>query len=126
MTSGELPGELKQFIAQHIESLAQLEILLYLREHRNREVHPGEIANRLALTSEMTPVILADLARRGFAIKGEAGFRFEPASAEASQLIDVLAHAYRDRRVTVTTEIYSKSLDTMKTFAEAFRIRKEK
>jgi hypothetical protein len=121
----EFPADLKQFIAQHVESLAQLEVLLYLREYVARELHPGEIINRLAITSEMAAAILADLVRRGFAVKLGAKFRYQPASEEIGRMIDLLAETYRDRRLAVTTEIYSRPLDKVKTFADAFRIRKE-
>lgn len=121
----EFPAEVKQFIAQNIESLAQLEVLLYLRQHKDRQIHPGEIASRLALTSEMGNVILADLVRRGCAVRVEACFRFQPTSDDLGRLIDLLADAYRERRLAVTNEIYSRPIEKVKTFAEAFRFRKE-
>ncbi len=121
----DFPAPLRQFIGQNLESLAQLEVLLHLREHPDRQIHPGEIASRLALTSEMAHTILADLVRRSFLAKTNNCFRYQPASEESRQLIDSLAEAYRDRRLAVTTEIYSKPLEKVKTFAEAFRFRKE-
>ena len=45
--------------------------------------------------------------------------------AEIDHVIEMLAETYRDRRLAVTNEIYSKPLDKVKTFAEAFRLRKE-
>lgn len=120
-----LSAELKQFINQHIESLAQLEVLLYLRQHGDRPLHSNEIANRLAITLEMSRVILADLARQGFAVQVENRYRYQPASEDLGRLVELLENTYRERRVTVTTHIYSKPLEKMKTFADAFRFRKE-
>ena len=120
----DLPAELKQFINQHIESLAQLEVLLYLRQHADRHLHSNEIANRLALTAEMSRVILVDLARRGFATHVEGRFHYQT-SENFGRLIELLENAYRERRVTVTSQIYSKPLENMKSFSDAFRFRKE-
>lgn len=123
--SDAFPPELKQFIVQHIESLAQLEVLLYMREHADRSITPQELANRLALTVELSSAILADLTKRGLVAKVEAAYRYQAASGEIDQLVAVLAEAYRSRRLAVTNEIYSKPLQKVKTFAEAFRLRRE-
>lgn len=120
----ELSPAIKQFIARHIESLAQLEVLFYIRQTPGRPVQPQELANTLALTAEMSSAILADLARRGFAIKQDAGFSYQVAG-EVDSVIELLADAYRTRRIAVTSEIYSKPLEKVKTFAEAFRLRRE-
>lgn len=121
----DLSQDVTRFIAEHVESLAQLEVLLYLRENAQRPVHPGEIANRLGFVSEMASAILADLTRHRLVATADARFRYEPASEEIGQLIDRLAEAYRDRRLAITNEIYSRPLEKVKTFADAFRLRKE-
>ncbi len=119
----ELPTTVKQFIVQHIESLAQLEVLLYARQNASHAVHPQELANTLALTLEMSSAILADLARRGFAVKEDTGFRYQVASEEVDKAIESLANTYRSHRIAITNEIYSKPSEKVKTFAEAFRLR---
>ncbi|HEY2826165.1 MAG TPA: hypothetical protein VGJ04_01075 [Pirellulales bacterium] len=121
----DLPAGVAQFIAQHIESLSQLEVLLYARQNADRQLHPNEIANRLALTAEMSAGILADLVRRGLAVKAEACFRYHSDGGEVDRTIDLLAETYRVRRLAVTNEIYSKPLGKVKSFASAFRLRKE-
>jgi hypothetical protein len=121
----DFPINLKSFIDQQIISLAQLEVLLFLRQHANRQVHPAEIVGRLAITTEMAASILGDLVRRGLAVKTDARFCYQAATPEIDQVVQALADAYRDRRLAVTNEIYSKPLDNVKTFAEAFRLRKE-
>jgi hypothetical protein len=100
-------------------------VLLYMREHADRSVTPQELANRLALTVELSSAILADLTKRGLVTKLEAAYRYQAASGEIDQLVAVLAEAYRSRRLAVTNEIYSKPLQKVKTFAEAFRLRRE-
>jgi hypothetical protein len=41
------------------------------------------------------------------------------------QLIDQLADLYQQRRVAVITQIYSRPVKNVQTFADAFRLRKE-
>ncbi len=121
----DFPQEVKWFINQHIESLAELEVLLYIRQHRDRQIHPHEVANRMALTSEMANSIMANLVRVGFAAKKESCFQYQANETASDELIGKLADIYRDRRLAVTNEIYSKPLTKVKTFADAFRFRKE-
>jgi hypothetical protein len=114
-----------QFILQHIESVAQLEVLIYVRDHADHAVTPVELANTLALTTEMSSAILADLARRGLAVKVDAAFRYEVTTSEIDDVIESLVEYYRTHRIAITTAIYSKPLHKVKTFADAFRLRPE-
>jgi hypothetical protein len=49
----DFPAELQQFIAQHIESLAQLEALLLMRAEPDREWDSAELARQLYITADM-------------------------------------------------------------------------
>ena len=123
----EFPAELRHFIAQQIESLAQLEALLRMREDRDRGWTSSELSQRLYITPEMCEALLADLERRGF-VAGSAeasGYRYQPQSAEADRMLGELAMVYHQRRVAVITEIYSKPVTKVQTFADAFRLRRE-
>jgi hypothetical protein len=125
--SDEFPIELRQFIAQHIESLAQLEALMLLRSDRQRHWGPAELAQRLYITPEMCQALLVDLNRRGFIVfNHEPGcYRYQSGDADADRLLGDLAEIYHQRRVAVITEIYSKPVHKVQTFADAFRLRRE-
>ena len=124
--SGDFPAELKQFIAQHVESLAQLEALLILRQDAQKEWRSPELAQRLYITPDMCEAILADLNRHGFAERlPEGGYRYRPNSPDVDRMIGNLAEVYQQRRVAVITEIYSKPVNKVQTFADAFRLRRE-
>jgi hypothetical protein len=124
----DFPADIQQFVAQNIESLAQLEILMLLRQQPQREWDPAEVARLLYTAVEMCASQLADLARRGFLLCTPAPnprYRYQPASEELSQSVDRLAALYAERRVAVITLIYSKPVNKVQTFADAFRLRKE-
>jgi hypothetical protein len=124
--SDAFPAELKQFIAQHVESLAQLEALLILRQNGEQRWRSPELAQRLYITPDMCEAILADLERRGFVARSADGaYAYQPRDRGADQLISELATIYQQRRVAVITEIYSKPVTKVQTFADAFRLRRE-
>jgi hypothetical protein len=124
----EFPPGLKQFIEHHIESVPQLEALLLLRQDSQRQWAAGDIAKALYIPDEAAGSLLADFARRGFAIlvpSAAACYTYRIRDAESDRLIDELAAVYRERRVAVISLIYSKPLNRVQTFADAFRFGKE-
>lgn len=124
--SGDFPAELREFIAQHVESLAQLEALLLLKEDPGRAWGSAEIAQRLYITSDMCEGILSGLARQGFIERTADGASYHyHAPTGVARLVDQLAVVYQQRRVAVITEIYSKPVNKVQTFADAFRLRRE-
>jgi hypothetical protein len=124
----EFPPGLKQFIEHHIESVPQLEALLLLRQEPQRQWAAGDIAKALYIPEDAADSLLADFGRRGFAIlvPSAAGcYTYRTRDAESDRLIDELASVYRERRVAVISLIYSKPLNRVQTFADAFRFGKE-
>jgi hypothetical protein len=122
----DFPQELKQFIAQHVESLAQLEALLILRQDAQTPWKSADLCQRLYISPDMCEGILVDLIRRGFAERtAEGAVQYRPPSDDADRLLADLAAIYQERRVAVITEIYSKPVNKVQTFADAFRLRKE-
>jgi hypothetical protein len=124
----DFSADVQQFIVLHIESLAQLETLLLLRREPERTWDAAEAAKALYIPADQAGTLLADLSRRGFAktIDATAGqYQYQAIAADADRVIGELAQAYQDRRVAVITQIYSKPLNKVQTFADAFRLRKE-
>jgi DNA-binding MarR family transcriptional regulator len=123
----DFPLELKQFIAQNVESLAQLVTLLHLHRDPEREWNAAELARELYISTDMCEGIIADLERRRLAVCTDSGnrYRFHVDAAAVQQLVDLLAEYYRERRVAVITELYSKPSRKVQTFADAFRLRRE-
>jgi DNA-binding MarR family transcriptional regulator len=124
----DFPAEIEQFIGQHIESLAQLETLLLLRRESARSWSCEDLSRQLYVTPDVCTGIIADLERRGFAVRDAAKgdtFSYRSASPAIDELIDQLANLYQQRRVAVITQIYSKPVKKVQTFADAFRLRRE-
>jgi predicted transcriptional regulator len=121
-------NDLQQFIDQNVESLAQLEALLLLHGEAPREWTTEALAKALYITRETAAALLKDLASRGLAkpVDGATDrFIYSPANADSRKLVERLAKVYEERRVAVITQIYSKPVNKVQTFADAFRLRRE-
>jgi DNA-binding MarR family transcriptional regulator len=123
--SDAFPVDVKEFLSQNIHSVAQLEVLLMLRAESERRWSAEDVAKILYVQSPMAMNMLTDLVQRGFVVQSEAYFRYQPAHDGIGVLIERVAQLYRERRVAVTYEIYSKETNVVQAFADAFRLRKE-
>ena len=124
----DFPADLKRFVESHINSVAQLEVLLLLRDNSDKTWTPEDAAKALYTAADVVAGQLAELHTRGLlALLHNPGpaYRYLPSNPELEQLATRLADFYRERRVSVITLIYSQPLDKVRTFADAFRLRKE-
>jgi hypothetical protein len=123
----EFPAELKQFIAQHVESLAHLEAALHIRRAPDRAWECAELAKTLYISGDMCQGIFEELERQGIVARNPQDllFRYACAGTELDRLLGLIAVLYHERRVAVITEIYSKPVKKVQTFADAFRLRRE-
>lgn len=119
------PADVKEFLGVHIQSVAQLEVLLMLRAEPERRWSADDVAKILYVQPPMAKGMLMNLVQRGFVVQEEASFRYQPSSDEVGVLLERVAQLYQERRVAVTYEIYSKPMNVVQAFADAFRLRKE-
>jgi hypothetical protein len=123
--SDEFPDDVRQFISRNIVSLAQMELLLLLQRERDRNWNALDVSRALSFTPSMSADLLSELTLRGFVTREGDSFKYRAVDSQTDQLIGKLAEAYRVRRVAVTTEIYARPLNRLKTFSDAFRFRRE-
>lgn len=129
MAEKGIPAEVERFIATHIESVEQLEVLLMLRAAPDKSWSAEEVARALVIQRESAGNRLADLHARGLLASSQEGddrYRYDPVKGGTDRLVDGLAEAYARRRVTVITLIFSKPSDAVTSFSDAFRIRRER
>jgi hypothetical protein len=120
--------DLERFIAQHIHSVEQLEVLVMLKNSGDREWTAAEVSRALSSHPLSVESRMLDLRSRGFVVSREDGrdfvFRYAPSDA-LDLMVDELARAYAERRTSVINLIFSKPLDSVRTLADAFRLRKK-
>ena len=70
-----------------------------------------------------------DLEGRGLLVSDGAtppGYRYAPARSEEEVAVAELAQSYAERRVSVISFIFSRPLETVRGFADAFRLKRDK
>lgn len=122
------PPELKRFVEQYIESVPQLEALLLLRDNPQKGWNAADIAKALYIPEEAATSLVVDFLRRGF-IRPDPHdntlYFYRAPNEGVDRLIGELGAAYHDRRVAVISLIYSKPINKVQTFADAFRFGRE-
>ena len=108
--------------------MEQLEILLLLHQHPGRAWTAETVARELRISALSAGDRLEDLTRAAILSRVEGGtaeYGYAPASPKLEEAVSGLATAYAERRVTVINLIFSKPVDKIRTFADAFRLRKD-
>lgn len=128
MRASDLPEEVRRLIADHIDSVEQLEILLLLYQHPERTWDAEAVARELRIASISAGERLEDMAQSGLLARKDGKpveYRYAPESESLDAAVRGLSTAYSERRVTVINLIFSKPVDKIRTFADAFRIRRD-
>lgn len=108
----------------------QLELLLLAFGRRDRAWTAGDLAREMRIDPAWVDAQLRSMTGKGFfEIAADepaqpARFRFAPRTPGHDRAVADLAQAYADRRVSVIGLIFSKPVDKLRSFADAFRLRK--
>lgn len=127
--SNLIPEKVIRFLSDNIDSIAELEAMLILRELRGKQWSSASIAERLYLTEGDTESLLVKLANKGLITrdgKSPETFQYKPHNQELALLIDQLAEVYAKYLIPVTELVHRKSRRNIESFSDAFKIRKEK
>ena len=129
MTQDDLPEAVKSFIASHIDSAVQLELLLLTHRTKGSTWNAATVSAELKIDAGWAGSQLAHLCDQGLlscTTEPTPVYEYGPRTAELDAAVAALAEAYADRRVSVISLIYSKPTDNLRAFADAFRLRKER
>ena len=131
MELGEITPQVRDFIRQHIRSVEQLEILLFMIENPSRAWSAAEVSGRLYIHPDSAAERLADLNKTGLLEQfqkdeKESFYKYKPVTEALRLTASNLAAAYHIRRAAVISMIYETPNANLKTFADAFRIRPDK
>lgn len=123
-----IPDSVRRLVAEHVESVSQLEILLLLQEDGATLWRAEEVASRLHTQPEIAEVTLSKFARAGIVAvdvqeNGETCFAYRPVTSALKEAVDGLAAKYATHRTTVISLIFSAPSDSLQDFADAFRFR---
>jgi hypothetical protein len=127
VSAGLLTPPLREFIAQYVRTIEQVEILCLLTSSPAKTWTVPEVF-RTVQSSQTSIADCLESFRKSGLLDSEPDGRYRLASSrpELTQLVSELAAAYRERRVAVVETIYGRPPDTIQDFADAFKLRKGK
>jgi len=127
----EIPDNVRTLIASHINSVVQLELLLLLHATPDRARSTADIGQELRIDPGWVLAQLRELVAAGLVVTTADGpppsFRYWPSRPELHDAVQGLAIAYAQRRVKIISLIFAAPpTDPIRSFTDAFRLRKEK
>jgi len=124
MVDDGIPAELRDFIANSIDSVGQLEALLLLRDNADQAWNVSLLAKRLYVTEAEAAAICANLVEQGFVTEQDGSTRYNRQGKQA-EIIDRLAEAYARQLIAITNLIHTKPRH-IRAFADAFKFKRDK
>ena len=124
----EIPEHVVAFLREYIDSVDQVEILLLLKSKSGSDCTAEDISRALSTPATSVASRLAHFHAVGL-VDMKPGpvpqYQYRPKSADLEQAVLDLEQAYAKYRVRMINLIYSKPIDKIRTFADAFKFRKE-
>ncbi len=128
MTLPDLPDDVRRFVHDCVPTLEALEILLMLTREPGRVWQPDAMLRLLQPGTAAVGNVreyLDVLAGRGIVTREAGGFVYRPATAALTRAVEGVIIAYHQRPVTLIRTVYEGAdLRNIRTFADAFRLRK--
>lgn len=120
-----LSENLERFIRERLPSTEQIDIVLLLREDRERAWSAPEVAQHLGTPPESTAMRLFLLASNGVvsfdATGGAPRYRYNPAD---DALVTELTEVYQARPGDIYALVGAPARDPLRSFADAFKLKK--
>jgi DNA-binding IclR family transcriptional regulator len=110
-----------------IKTAWALELLLFIRRGDARAWTVRELAAELRTNQSLTTDILTSFKRAQLVIEESPGsFRYQPATAELADAVRLLDEIHAERPFMLMKEIVSAPNEKIRSFVEAFKLRKDK
>lgn len=122
--ASRLPEELKLFIARHVETVGQLEVLLLLYRDADRAWQLPELTRELRGNRDSIARWLGMWRAHGLVLVEDGHFRYQASSPELHRCAGDLAKAYLTSPEAVIEHIYHRPNPQLQDFVRAFEIRK--
>jgi hypothetical protein len=120
MAHTDIPKNVRQLIARHIDSVQQVEILALMQGAPEREWTVAEISRSLHIAPNACSQWLEAFAAAKLVVRTESGFKHSDRGGA-----DHLVECYSRRRLAVIDSIYNKPSSSIQSFSDAFRLRKD-
>jgi len=119
-----IPPDIRRFVLDRIDSIAELEALLLLRNSPDTWWEDAAAAQRLYLGAEQGRAVLIRLEAAELLISQDDApgrrWRYRPQSGDLREMVDRLAYYYTKHLVPVSNLVHDKSKSRIKEFSRAF------
>jgi hypothetical protein len=117
------------FVADHLRSLEELQLLMTCMTSSDRWWDAGAVSRELGVTPTRARYALDHLASRNLLdirVTGDVRYQFRPGTPELAEAAQAVASAYRRNPVALVGLLSGGgSRRSIRDFADAFRIRKD-
>lgn len=124
-----IPADVQRFIADHIDAAEQLEVLLLLHRQPGTALDAEAVAAAVYTVAPAAERRLEALTAKGMLAADRSGprpaWRYAPRDETMAASVDALADSYRRNRVEVINLVYARPADPLRSFADAFKLRKD-
>jgi hypothetical protein len=120
-----IPSDILQFIQDRIDSIAQMEALLLLRESPDTWWDEARIAERLYIPVKDCRPVTTGLHRAGLFMREDTKkgrYRYRPADGDLREMVDRLAYYYAKHLVPISNLVHAKSRSRIQEFSRAFKL----
>lgn len=126
--TNEIPARMLRFLEENSDTVPQLETLLMMHEDQGCAWLAADVASRKHATEPRAMDTLHALQRRGLVCSEESPtrFRLDPEKEEFRPLVADLARRYQRNCSLVTELVHAKPSASIKEFARAFDLKKDR
>jgi hypothetical protein len=121
-----IPSDIREFILQRLNSIAELEALLLLWRNPDQDWDKVSLARRLYITEPLAGRVLLQLRAQNLVEENNGFYRYGRSSEALGVIVDRLAQLYTTHLIPITHLVHSKASSRIQEFADAFVLRKDK
>ena len=112
------------FIRECIDRLETLDALLLLQSTPGRTWTVRQLSDEMRSSPLAVENTVGALLSHGLLAEENDAFVFRPRNEQLQEMTSRLAACYREKRTAVITAIFSRPNEAVRSFAEAFRLKK--
>ncbi len=120
-----LDEEIKDFLVESIESVGQLELLLYTYQNKHKQWSSETISIELGTQTPVSPKQMEALYSKGMLKKTDGFFSYCPRNEFINSKVDKLFLIYHESPVEIVTFLFTQRDEKLKGFADAFKFKKD-
>ena len=122
--SERIPKDVRQFIDRYVDSVVEVEALVLLLG-AGCAMTAEQVAQSLRIDARHAEQQLGHLVRARILRQSDDAYVYAPSDGRLRDTAEELASLYRTHRVAITALVYARPSEQIRSFSDAFRLRKE-